>query len=73
MHKKKKEQMSPLAVFFVLLALVVLAAGGWFIYQHFFAKKEGFAPDDFAKNEQGRLLYTGKDKNIRARFGNDVS
>ena len=73
MHKKKKEQMSPLAVFFVLLALVVLSVGGWFIYQRFFAKKEGFSPDDFAKNEQGRLLYTGKDKNVQARFGIDVS
>ena len=73
MARKKKEQMSPLAVFFVLLALVVLAVGGWFVYQHFFAPKEGFSPDDFTKNEEGRLLYTGKDRDVHARFGIDVS
>ena len=73
MARKKKEQMSPLAVFFVLLALAVLAAGGWFIYQYFFAPKEGYSPDDFTKTEEGRVLYTGKDKDVHARFGIDVS
>ncbi|MBR4768948.1 MAG: lysozyme [Lachnospiraceae bacterium] len=65
--------MSPLAVFFILLALAILVAGGWFIYTHFIAPKEGFVPEDFTKNEAGRMVYTGNDPDVNARFGIDVS
>ena len=73
MARQKKKQMSPLAVFFVLLSLAVLAVGGWFVYQHFILEKEGFAPEDFQKDTQGRVVYTGDAKDVKARFGIDVS
>ena len=73
MARQKKKQMSPLAVFFILLALAVLGAGGWFVYTHFIAEKEGFSGEDFSKNAQGRIEYTGKNSDVRPRFGIDVS